>query len=124
MIFLSSQGESLFQLVIVLFIFVVVLIMTYYATKWMAGYQKQQQIGKNLHVVETVRVGNNKFVEIVQTGKDHYIVIGVGKDEIVFLGNLDAEAVNIEETSDKQFSTSANFRDILKKFTDLPNKKE
>lgn len=124
MIFLSSQGESLFQLVIVLFIFVVVLIMTYYATKWMAGYQKQQQIGKNLHVVETVRVGNNKFVEIVQTGKDHYIVIGVGKDEIVFLGNLDAEAVNIEEPSDKQISASANFRDILKKFTDLPNKKE
>lgn len=124
MIFLSSQGESLFQLVIVLFIFVVVLIMTYYATKWMAGYQKQQQIGKNLYVVETVRVGNNKFVEIVQTGKDHYIVIGVGKDEIVFLGNLDAEAVNIEEPSDKQISASANFRDILKRFTDLPNKKE
>ena len=124
MIFLSSQRESLFQLVIVLFIFVVVLIMTYYATKWMAGYQKQQQMGKNLHVVETVRVGNNKFVEIVQTGRDHYIVIGVGKDEIVFLGNLDAEAVTVEDDAENPISASANFKDILKRFTDLSNKKE
>jgi hypothetical protein len=51
-------------------------------------------------------------------------VIGVGKDEIVFLGNLDAEAVTVEDATENPISASANFKDILKRFTDLSNKKE
>ncbi len=124
MILLTSQGESLFQLIIVLFIFIAVLVLTFYTTKWMAGFQKQQQIGKNLKIVETIRVGNNKFVEIVQTGQNRYIVIGVGKDEIVFLGELDSEAVSIVGCDDNSFKSSGKFQEILKQFTNLPNKKE
>ena len=52
MILLSSAGGSIWQLIVVLFIFVAVLGVTYYITKWIAGYQKQQVTGKNLEIVE------------------------------------------------------------------------
>lgn len=123
MILLSAQGDSFFQFVVVLFIFVAVLILTYYTTKWMAGFQKEHQRGTNLAVIETVRVGNNKYVEIVQAGIDHYIIIGIGKDEIVFLGELDSESVLTPE-GETNFKNSGKFQDLLNKFTNLPNKKD
>jgi flagellar protein FliO/FliZ len=123
MILLSAQGDSFFQFIVVLFIFMAVLVLTYYTTKWMAGFQKEHQRGTNLSVIETVRVGNNKYVEIVQAGIDHYIIIGIGKDEIVYLGELDSELVKNPE-GEYSFQGNGKFQEILKKFTNLPNKKD
>lgn len=78
------------QLLGVLIIFAFVLVITYFTTRWIGGFQKAQLTGGYLQVVETVRVANNKYIQIVKTGKV-YLVIAVGKDEVSLLAQLTEE---------------------------------
>ena len=83
MILLSSRTsgvQSFFQLIGVLLIFVFVLAITYYVTKWIAGYQKQHNFQKNMRVVETMKLTTNKYIQIIEVGET-YLVIGIGKDD-------------------------------------------
>ena len=118
MILLSSTGENLFQLIVVLFCFVFVLALTYFVTRWIAGYQKSQSINKNLAVVETLKLTTNKYVQLIQAGKDTYYVIAIGKDEITAeqLKELPSDATIIP-------TAKGDFADALQKFKDyLPKK--
>ena len=122
MILLSSAGGSIWQLIVVLFIFVAVLGVTYYITKWIAGYQKQQVTGKNLEIVETVRVTPNKFVQIIRAGKDKYFVLAVGKDEITKIGELTNEDI-IPMTVNQPVAQMPDFKSMLSKLSKSENKK-
>ena len=111
-------------MIVVLFCFVLVLALTYYVTRWIAGYQKSQSINKNLAVVETLKLTTNKYVQLIQAGKDTYYVIAIGKDEITVLGELSAEQLK-ELPSDATIIPTAkgDFADALQKFKDyLPKK--
>lgn len=123
-ILMVSSLESFLQLVGVLLVFVLVLGVTYMVTRWMAGYQKVHSYNKNLRVIDTVRIGNNKMICIVQAGQK-YLVVGIGKEEIHLLGEL-AE----EELRDLTFLSESppevlpeSFQEILKKLKDKIPKK-
>ncbi|MGN0352703.1 MAG: flagellar biosynthetic protein FliO [Roseburia sp.] len=117
MILLSNSSfESFLELIGVLIIFVFILVITYYTTKWIGNYQKAHQTSKNLKIVETLRLTNTKYIQIVQAGTE-YLVIAVGKDEINLLAHLTKEQmtelpelVNQEETM-----TQDSFQEILNK---------
>lgn len=115
--FVSSTGSNLFQLIIVLVIFVIVLFATYYVTKWIAGYQKAQLHNNNFKVIETMKVTSNKYLQIVRVGKDDFYVIGIGKDEISMLGKLSKEQVILID-SDQKDSKDSRFAEILSSFRD------
>lgn len=117
MILLSSTGESIFQLIVVLVCFVIVLAMTYFTTRWIAGYQKTQSINKNLAVSETLKLTTDKYVQLIQVGKDRYFVIAVGKNEITFLGEISQDELKeIPDTSKENIPTiQGDFNDILNK---------
>ena len=56
--------ESFLQLIGVLLIFVFVLAITYFTTRWMAGIQKGRTNNKNLKILESIGVGNGNLVGI------------------------------------------------------------
>lgn len=123
MILLSSTGDSFIQLIIVLVCFVVVLILTYYTTKWIAGYQQQHSYNKNLKVVETLKLTTNKYIQIIEAGKDTYFVIALGKDDITVLGQLTKDQLKEYTSSEGQLHNTQGFSDVLDKFKDhLPKK--
>ena len=124
MILLSSTGENIFQLIIVLFCFLIVLALTYYVTRWIAGYQKSQSISKNLSVVETLKLTTNKYIQLIQAGKDTYYVIAIGKDEITVLGQLSGEQLKEMPSQNMTILTAkGDFADALQKFKEhLPKK--
>lgn len=93
MILLSSALSSFLQLIGVLIIFIVVLFITFLTTKWIGNYQKTNFVNKNLQIVESIRVGNNKFIAIVKAG-EVYLVVAVGKDEITLLTQLTEEQLS------------------------------
>lgn len=93
MILLSSALSSFLQLIGVLIIFIVVLFITFYTTKWIGNYQKTNLVNKNLQIVESIRVGNNKFIAIVKAG-EVYLVVAVGKDEVTLLTQLTEEQLS------------------------------
>ncbi|MBQ7077440.1 MAG: flagellar biosynthetic protein FliO [Lachnospiraceae bacterium] len=81
MIIGSTSGESFIQFLVVLVIFAFVLLIAVFTTRFIGGYQKLQMQNKNMQILETMRVSNNKFLALVKVGKK-VIMIGVGKDEI------------------------------------------
>lgn len=122
MILLASAGESIFELIVVLVIFVGILLLTYYTTKWIAGYQKGRMVNQNLELIETLKITNNKYVQIIRAGKDKYLVIGVGKDEISRLGELTEDEVKLlsEDASEEKDA----FRNILDSFRKNHNEED
>ena len=81
MILAATSLDSFVQLITVLKIFDFVLILTYFTTRWMAGIQKGRSFNKNLRIIETISVGNNKMISIVEAGTK-YIVVSFGKDDV------------------------------------------
>ena len=71
MILAATSLDSFVQLITVLIIFVFVLILTYFTTRWMAGIQKGRSFNKNLRIIETISVGNNKMISIVAVSYTH-----------------------------------------------------
>lgn len=88
------------RLCFVLFIFVGVLVLTSYATKWIAGYQKMQMAGRNLEIIETMRISSNKYLAVIRAGSGHYYVVGVGKDEITMIGEIPSEELVVTSPSE------------------------
>ena len=111
----SSAGESFFQLIFILIIFVGVLALTYYVTKWIAGYQKTQGLNKNLEIIEAIKISSNKYVQIIRAGSDRYFVIAIGKDEVVPLGEISAEQLKEIDVQEFNQITPVDFKSILDK---------
>ena len=121
----SSGVESFAQLLGLLVVFVLILVLTYYTTKWIASYQKGHSYNKNLKIIETLRLTTNKYIQIVEAG-DVYLVIAIGKDGVTFLTQLTKEQLKegtFEETVNPSRATGENFGEILNKLKEhLPKK--
>ncbi len=115
MLLMTSFGESLFQLIIVLVIFIGVLAATYFVTKWLANYQKAASYNKNLEIVETIRLTTNKYVQIVRAGSDSFYVIAIGKDEITMLGQIDKDGLILSDDTEAADFKPMDFKSILER---------
>lgn len=113
--------NNFFQLVVLVIVFLVIMIVAYLVTRWIGNINNGQQNNKNIKIVEGCRVGQNKFVEIVKVG-DRYFVLGIGKDEILCLGEVKEEELNITEDTMKPLP---DFNQILLKMKEkkFPTKK-
>lgn len=109
----TSSFDSFLQLIGVLLIFVFVLAITYTTTRWIANYQKGHSFNKNLHVIETLKITTNKYIQIVEAGNE-YLVIAIGKDEVSLLTKLTREQLK-EVPSEEVLSENMteNFKEIF-----------
>ena len=107
----SSNVESFVQFMTVLFLFLFVLVLSYFVTKWLSGVQKGQMTGKNMEVLETVRISNSKYLQIVHVG-DKYLVIAVCKDTVTMLTEISADSLSYTGTDE---GNSLSFKEILDK---------
>ena len=121
MILILSSLDSFVQLITVLVIFIFVLIITYFTTRWMAGIQKGRSFKKNLRIIETISAGNNKMISIVQAG-EKYLVVSIGKDEVHYLTELkqeelkDLSFMNPDNQNDKQDPFAEIFGRLKEKY--------
>ena len=113
MIILTASGslESFVQFITILLLFLFVLIITYVVTRWVSGIQKMQMTGKNMELVETMRISNSKYLQIVRTG-EKYLVIAVCKDTVTMLSELSADEIFLSSETEEN---SLSFREILDK---------
>lgn len=114
-----SEWESFFQLISILLIFLFVLVITYFTTRWIGQYQQGMMQNKNIQVVETFRVNNNKFIQIIQVGKK-YLVISVCKDVINILTELTEEELVWKPSQEENRGIKANesFQEVLGRLKD------
>ena len=119
---ISNRADSALQLVSVLLLFIFVLAITYFTTRWIARIQRGQMGNafSNIEIVETQKIANNKYIQIVRTA-DKYLVLAIGKDEVTYLTELDKDAINFSEDS---VIPAVNFQAVFDRIKNLNNKKE
>ena len=110
-IVLTTSGfDNFLQLLIAVIAFVIVLLLTYFTTKFIGNYQKANSVGTNFKTIETYRISNTKYLQILCIGKK-YVVIAVCKDTITSITELSEEEVVIPEYA----STQESFAKVLDK---------
>ncbi len=107
----TGRLDSIIQLITVIFIFIFVLAITYFTTRLTAGIQKGRMQNSNVEIVDTFRIAQNKYIQIVRVGSKYYSVV-VCKDTVTLLGEISREELSLEET---QLGTTMSFKEILEK---------
>ena len=109
----SSRFEAFVQLLTLIVVFAIVLGLTYFATRYVGNLQKEKLSGSNIKVLETLRISNTKYIQIVKIGSNCF-AIAVCKDTVTYLCELDEETLVYKDSSG-QFK-SESFKAILDKF--------
>ncbi|MCH5251973.1 MAG: flagellar biosynthetic protein FliO [Lachnospiraceae bacterium] len=106
--------SNVLQLIAVVIVFVLVLVVTYYATKWIAKTGAIQAQSANIKVIETFKIAPNKYIQIIKLGTKYYS-IGVTKENITFLAPLEEEQLDFTERGNNQQQVVVPFKDMLGK---------
>lgn len=107
----SKSIDSYMQFMTVLILFLFVLLVTYWVTKWTAGYQRVKTANANMEIVETIPLSNNKYVQIIRVGRK-YLAVAICKDTVTMLSEIPEEDLSFPEGS---LGSASTFRDVLAK---------
>ena len=108
---MGNSFENFIQFLSLIVVFILLLVVVYFVTRWIGGMEQRQYGNKNIKIIEGSRVGPNKVILIVQVGKK-FFVLGIGKDEISYLGEVKEEDLTISEENIKPLP---DFKEILAK---------
>lgn len=108
---MGNSFENFIQFLSLIVVFILLLVVVYFVTRWIGGMEQRQYGNKNIKIIEGSRVGPNKVIQIVQVGKN-FFVLGIGKDEISYLGEVKEEDLTISEENIKPLP---DFKEILAK---------
>lgn len=108
----AAQGsiQSIIELLGLIIVFVIVLVVCYYTTKFVAGKQLGQKKMGNFEIVETFAISQNKYLQLIRMG-NKYVVISVSKDSVRFITELDENEVCRMKKSEAMSGKS--FKEVL-----------
>ncbi len=110
MTLLSSHTLSdIAQFFTVLIVFIFVLALSMFCAKWVGNYQKAQLSGGSAEVIETIRIAQGKWLQIIRIGSK-YKVIAVSRDNVTYLGDVDESDIKKTDPEEKK-----SFSEILSK---------
>ncbi|MGN0308662.1 MAG: flagellar biosynthetic protein FliO [Lachnospiraceae bacterium] len=108
---IDDSVNSVAQLLTVVLIFLFVLVITWFTTRFIAGYQKNRLQTGNMELVESLRISNTKYLQIVRVG-NRYIMMAVCKDSVTFLAELSEDELMI---SQEEQTVALDFNALLDK---------
>lgn len=122
--FLVKSGgmQGVLNIISLILIFFLVLFLAYYTAKFAAKYQKNALSGKsNITVIESFRVGGNKFIAVIKIGNTYYAV-GIGKDEITLIDRLNGDELKLPDVEGESTSKKIDFKEILSQIKNKESK--
>jgi flagellar protein FliO/FliZ len=105
--------DSIVQLITVVLIFIFVLALAYFTTRLTAGIQIGRFKAANIEVIETLKIAQNKYIQIVRVGEKYFSYI-VCKDTVTLLGELNENEIpEIDSTKIEPTFKNVNFKEIF-----------
>ena len=92
----SSPLQTIGQLFFILIVFVGIVILAIYVTKFVGGARYTHRGNKNLKLMDSIGLGFQNGIHLVQVGKK-YVLLGITKDRITFLCELNENEINEAE---------------------------
>ena len=106
----GNAANNIARFLTLLIIFILVLCVTFYTTKFIAKTQQGRTSSANMEIKETMPLANGKYLQIVRIG-GKYVVLAVAKDSVTKITEL-AEGEYIPSEAPQPSS----FGDLIKKF--------
>lgn len=114
---LLASYSGIWAYIKLILVFVFILLLAFYGAKLAGKYQNNVLNNKsNIKIVESYRIGNNKFLAIAKIGENFY-AIGVGKDEFTIIDKLNNSYFEkiYSDNSESKKEEKTSFKDILSK---------
>lgn len=99
-----------------LVLIVLVLVLTYYATRWYARRMGHSASGRHIKVLDRSQLGAGTYVAVVKVG-DKFYLLGVGEKSVSLLCELES----FEEPAEAQGAVSlrdSSFSQVLRQVVD------
>lgn len=110
-----STFASIIKFIILLIVFIGLLFVASWFTKWYAGSAMPKQKFHNVSVIESCPFGPGRTIFILKIGKK-YVAVAVVKDRITVLTELTEDELDLEpQEYMKQGSFSDMFSELIKK---------
>lgn len=94
-----------------LVIFVFVLAVTYFTTRYIANFQKGRITNSNIKIVEAMQIAPGKYIQLIEIG-DRYLAIAVCKDSVTMLAEFEKDRIQLSEAGERSLP---GFTDIMEK---------
>ena len=116
MLMATGRLDNFLQFIGALFVFLLVLLVTWVVTRWIGNYQKVQMKNQNMQVVETMRISNGKYIQIVKVAEE-FLVISITKEHVELLTKLDEKSVSDIHLPDeeRQGTFQESFQEIRRR---------
>ena len=109
-----STLDSILQILGLLVLFIVIIIASYFVTRWLGNVSLNGMNNRNFKIIETFRVSQTKYMQIICVA-DEYFLIAVCKESITLIGKLDGNNVILQDETKKMKSFKEVFEDFSKK---------
>lgn len=112
---LTNSLEEISELVTLLVIFIIVIAVTYFSIRIVGNIQKEKLGRGNIQILETQRISNTKYIQIVRIGKKCF-AIAICKDSISYLCEVDEGDLQFNTESSISKTSAESFKTIIDKF--------
>lgn len=105
-----SSGESILKLIGLILLCVVIIIASFFTTKFVGRKQLGGGGSCNFEAIDAYRIDQNRYLQIIRVaGK--YLLISVTKEQISLICELDEDQIKEREKKE----TAASFKEIFNK---------
>ena len=98
------------KMIVVVLLFVMFCLGIYYVTKFIGKQKVFNNKNANISIIETITVAPQKYLQLIKVS-NKYLLIGITKDNIIFIKELDNEELVINNTE-----VDDSFKKYLDKF--------
>ncbi len=109
---LPAWTSDFVQFATVLAIFIFVLVITYFTTRFVGTYEKQKLKGTNMEVLDTCRLGKDKFIHIVRIGK-RFVAVAASRENVSVICELEEDELDLSDS--QLINTGETFRKLLER---------
>lgn len=95
----AGLATDVIRLIASIVVFIFVIGATYLTTRFVGNFQKKSLKGTNFDTVETYRLSNNKYLQLIRIGKE-YVVVAVCKDTVTTICKVNEEDLILGEETE------------------------
>ncbi len=119
----SSTFGLIGQFFLLIVVFVGILFLAYFSTKWIASAKMGLRKNNFISIVSTLPVGGSNSVQLIKAG-ERYFLIGVSKEKITYITEIDENDVPKYESEQVKFPFEKYFQEYFNKNKDNDKKDE
>ncbi len=101
--------NDILELGMLILIFIGILLLTYFVTRQMAGFNKHMMYNKNMKIVEVVQLTQGQYLYLVKIGEEIHLIGSAQKGNISYCTKIEDLNLKFEEKPEMNFANQLSY---------------